>query len=289
MRKFILALTILLSASFLYSGCTGPRGSSVQKIEVGDMIVGYKTSGAGYPLIMIMGFNGTMDLWDPAVLKGLSSKYRVILFDNRGMGETTAGKKEFTIDQFADDAADLIDALGIEKAHVLGWSMGADIALDLAVRHPDKVSKLILYAGDCGGDEAILPSQDVMNKLVSGDFHQALEVLFPEDWFSSTGNRDYIVDLFKSISTESSPRESVQKQAKAMEDWAGVCDRLGEIASPTLLITGDQDIATPTENSIMMAARIPGTWLIQLAEGGHGIMYQYPDRFSENVQNFLRQ
>ena len=71
------------------------------------------------------------------------------------MGDTTAGTKQFTIDQFADDTAGLIDALGFGQANVLGWSIGGDIALSLVVNHPYKVIKLVSYAGDCGGSQKI--------------------------------------------------------------------------------------------------------------------------------------
>ena len=81
------------------------------------------------------------------------------------MGEITASDKEFTIELFADDTRALLDALGIERAHVLGWSLGTYIAQELAVRRPDKVEKLILYAGDCGGKEAIYPSPEILDIL----------------------------------------------------------------------------------------------------------------------------
>ena len=108
--------------------------------------------------MLIMGYGSTMDMWDPHFLENLSSEYRVIVFDNRGMGNTTAPPGNFSIAQFANDTAGLMTALGIEKAHVLGWSMGSFVASELALRHPEKVNKIILYAADCGGKEAVAPS-----------------------------------------------------------------------------------------------------------------------------------
>jgi pimeloyl-ACP methyl ester carboxylesterase len=98
---------------------------AAKKVKVGDIDVSYKMFGKGQPLLLILGFSQTMDMWDPIVLYKLSSNHIVIIFDNRGIGNTTAGIKAPSIPQFANDAAGLIDALGISKpADVLGLSMG---------------------------------------------------------------------------------------------------------------------------------------------------------------------
>ncbi|GAH97822.1 unnamed protein product, partial [marine sediment metagenome] len=115
-----------------------------------ENLFAYKKFGEGDPLLLIMGYSGTIDLWATEMLKELAARYQVIIFDNRGMGKTTASDKEFTIELFADDTRGLLDALGIERAHVLGWSLGTYIAQEFALTYPDKVDKLILYAGDCG-------------------------------------------------------------------------------------------------------------------------------------------
>ena len=104
------------------------------------------------PIILITGGSATMDMWNPLLLEQLASaNYRVIIFENRGVGESTVGTKEFSISQFANDTLGLLDALGISKADVLGWSMGGFIAQQLAVTNPDKVDNLILYTTSCGG------------------------------------------------------------------------------------------------------------------------------------------
>jgi pimeloyl-ACP methyl ester carboxylesterase len=129
----------------------------VHRIQVDDVEIGYMELGEGHPLILIMGLRGTMDLWDPRFVKSLARRHRVIMFDDRGMGFTSAGEKEFTHDTFADDTAGFITSLGLEKADVLGWSMGASVALLLAMKRPELVDRLILLAGGCGGAEAARP------------------------------------------------------------------------------------------------------------------------------------
>ena len=97
----------------------------MEKVTVGDIDMCYQVIGEGHPLVMIMGLTANMDWWDPELLESLSKRYRVLIFDNRGAGRTDAPPGEFTIKQFADDTAGLIDTLGFDHAHVMGVSMGA--------------------------------------------------------------------------------------------------------------------------------------------------------------------
>ncbi|HII07618.1 MAG TPA: alpha/beta hydrolase, partial [Methanotrichaceae archaeon] len=101
------------------------ENATIQKAQVNDIEIAYKTFGEGEPLVLIMGYGSTMDLWPPRFLDKLSSKYKVIVFDNRGMGYSTAPSGNFSIEEMADDAAGLLDIREIEQAHVLGWSMGS--------------------------------------------------------------------------------------------------------------------------------------------------------------------
>ncbi|TSA52632.1 MAG: alpha/beta hydrolase [Planctomycetaceae bacterium] len=261
----ILLLTFLFGAVFVSPLCAK---------EVGDINIDYRISGTGYPLVMIMGYSGTMDMWDPTMLRILSSRYKVIIFDNRGMGGTDAGDCQFTIEQFADDTAGLMDALGIQNAHVLGWSMGTDIAQELVLRHPEKVNKLILYAADCGTD--VVPiDPDVVKKMsdTSGTLkkrgRRLLPLLFPRDWLKN--NVTYLKKLFSRPMKMSSP-ENIKRQYSAIENWKGSCGRLDQIKSQTLLITGTEDVVTPPENSSKMVKGIPGAKLASFENSGHGRM-----------------
>jgi pimeloyl-ACP methyl ester carboxylesterase len=112
----------------------------------------------------------------------------------------------------------------------------------------------------------------------------ALRTLFPEKWLVENQDpRKYFPKI-----TEVALKESIARQTKAMNDWDGVCDRLPTITQPTLLITGTDDILTPPQNSLNMVQKIPGAWLVQIEGGGHGMMFQYPKKFTEAVLVFLR-
>ena len=238
-----------------------------------------------------------MDMWSPTLLKELSSNRSVIIFDNRGAGESTAGTKEFSINQFANDTIGLLDALNIERADILGSSMGSFIAQELALKYPNRVNNLILSASSCGGNEAVPPGPqvlqafDMMTSNMSSpptqeDIDRITSTLFPPEWFSANPNyQNYI-----SLPQESVSPEILQRQNEAIISWItiGTCNALSNITQPTLVLVGTDDIWTPAANSLMIAERIPGAWLVQIKDAGHGLMYQYPDKFSNVISTFLQ-
>jgi pimeloyl-ACP methyl ester carboxylesterase len=258
-------------------------------IQVGDIRMGYRTYGNGYPLVMIMGYGSTMRLWEPTLIHSLSTYYKLIVFDNRGMGDTETGQRPFSIEQFADDTAELMDALDIRQAHVLGWSMGALIAEEVALRHPGKVNKLILYAAHCNAD-VFPPTPEVIRKLtdMTGSPKEQgirfISTLFPPDWLRSS--QDRIKEIFYRP-LGSTPPETMKKQSMAIGQWKGCCDRLGDIKNPALVITGADDLLVPPQNAHYIAGKIPNARLLSYENGGHGLMFQYPEKFSEKVIDFL--
>src|SRR5918994_5265344 len=127
----------------------------LQKVRVGDIEMAYKMFGKGDPLILHNGASDHMDAWDPALLTRLASNNTVIIFDSRGIGNTTAGTEPYSIKLLANDTAGLMDALKIPEANVLGYSLGTFITQQFAITHPDKVSSIILIAGSCGGKDGI--------------------------------------------------------------------------------------------------------------------------------------
>ena len=263
-----------------------------RKVTVGDIDIAYKQVGKGSakPIILITGLGATMDMWNPLLLEQLSSSnHPVIIFDNRGTGESTAGTKEFSISQFANDTVSLLEALKIDKADVLGWSMGSFIAQELVLTNPDKVNSLILYASSCGGKEATSPSPEVIHTLSNTSIpaqelgQKLISLLFPTDWFKA--NPDY--RNYFPIPEESVSPEIMGKQSEAIANWTGTCNAISNITQPTLIIVGTDDVFTPALNSLMLVERIPSSWLVQIRDAGHGLMYQYPDEFNRLLMTFL--
>ena len=263
-------------------------------VKVGDIDVAYKIFGKGEPLLLIPGFSATMDVWDPIMLAKLYSNHTIILFDNRGMGKTTAGNKTWSMEQSANDTAGLIDALGIRKpVDVLALSWGGYVAQELTLTHPQKVNKLILYGTDCGGKATILSPQIIpFGRIIeSGNatLDNYVSIFFPKEWLNGKENAAYVQKVFSAMtpSFNDTPKENIQHQAQTTYNWKGACDRLSSINKPTLVIVGTDDIVRPPANSLMLAEKIPGAWLVQIKGGGHGLMYQYPDEFSRIILTFL--
>jgi pimeloyl-ACP methyl ester carboxylesterase len=139
-----------------------------EHVQVGDINIAYKRFGQGKPLLFISGTSQTKEAWEPTLLTELAAtNYTVIVFDNRGMGETTVGTKPFSIEQFANDTAGLIDALQIESADVFGLTLGSLVAQELTLNYPQKVDRLILHASACGGNESTPPSEQTVEMLMT--------------------------------------------------------------------------------------------------------------------------
>ena len=262
----------------------------MEKTRVGDIDICYQVMGEGHPLVMIMGLTANMDWWDPQLLEDLSSRYRVLIFDNRGAGRTEAPPGEFTIKQFADDTVGLMEAVGIDRAHVLGVSMGGMIAQELALNYPEKVDKLVLCVTFCGGQESVLATPEVMAKLVdrSGTdeerMRRTLTLLFPEEWLKE--NEKYFDEFFERYMRAPITDENALRQFMATTTFS-TYDRLPLIDKPTLVACGAEDILIPPENSRILADRIPGAELIAYDGAGHGYINQCREEFTDALVGFL--
>ena len=270
-----------------------------EHIQVGDINIAYKRFGQGKPILFISGTSQTKDAWEPTLLSELAAtNHTVIVFDNRGMGETTIGTRPFSIEQFANDTAGLLDALQVEKPDVFGASLGSFVAQELALHYPQRVDRLVLSAGYCGGNEAVYPSGQAAETLMTLASPEVLHnmtaeqqamilapIMFPPGWLEE--HPEILNSVIQLAPVRSATPEIIQQQGLAVGTWKGSCDRLSSIMQPTLVIVGDQDLLAPPANSVMMAQRIPNSWLVLMEGTGHGVMWQVPNEFTAYIQNFL--
>ena len=117
-----------------------------KKVHVGDIDIAYKMVGKGDPILLFNGASDNMGSWDLSFLRSLSSNHTVIVFDSRGIGNTTTGSKPYSMQLLANDTAGLLDALNIDKVDVFGYSLGGNIAQQFTVSYPEKVNRLLLAA-----------------------------------------------------------------------------------------------------------------------------------------------
>jgi pimeloyl-ACP methyl ester carboxylesterase len=268
------------------------------RVKVGDINMYYDTRGEGFPLVLIMGFMGNADCWDPLYfLPRLSEHFKVITFDNRGAGRTdVSDREEYTIRMMADDTAGLMDALGIRRAHVLGISMGGMIAQELAINHPQKVEKLVLASTFCGGPKAVpIPGEaaamvtEIMGLLSQkGGWDREvasklLPFIFTEEFMrENPGVVEVAIDL---LLTAPTPPEGIVKQVSAILSF-DACDRLPSIRAPTLVLAGKKDRYIPPENAEIMAKRIPGAKLVYFEKCAHELQEEI-EAVTNTVLEFL--
>jgi pimeloyl-ACP methyl ester carboxylesterase len=276
-----------------------------KKVQVGDIEIAYKMSGKGEPILLIPGGSADKNAWDPSFINDLSSNHTVIVSDTRGVGNTTIGSKPYTVEQLANDTAGLLDALKIQNANVLGYSLGSYTAQQLALTYPEKVNRLILAGASCGGKESMPKppeflnlQNELVNKIsnnitISREENIALANaslgagwirLHPESLENITEGQGF----FANISPEAQEGQANIGHSWEATNWNGVCEELARIAKPTLVMTGtDDNQYQPHENSLVIAGKIPGAWLVQIKDAGHAIMDQYPDEMSKILQTFL--
>jgi pimeloyl-ACP methyl ester carboxylesterase len=283
------------------------QNMTVKKVHVGDIDIAYKMFGKGDPIILHNGASDNMDAWDPALLSILSSNNTVIVFDSRGIGNTTAGTEPYSIQLLANDTAGLMDVLKIQQANVLGYFLGTFTTQQFAIKHPDKVSSVILIAGTCGGKDNvprpaefdklqagvvnkslnnISLSQEEMKSLVNASLGSGWINLHPES--AEIPENLTFQQMKPSLSPEAMNNQWKVGQAWVASDWDGACDDLAKIDKPLLVITGtDDNEYVPHANSLVIANKVPGAWLVQIKDAGHAVPDQYPDEVGKIVQTFL--
>jgi len=267
---------------------TRPAGTAaflgpVRQVRAGGITIGYRQFGSGPPLLLIAGESSSMVEWGPFLPRRLSRRFRVTMFDNRGVGYSSdQPARQLTIELMADDSAHLLDALGIRKALVVGWSTGGEIALTMAVRHPGKVSALVTSGGTAGGPTAVQPSAKTEAAFRSSGLSAAgglLDSLFPASAHGAA--LAYAAGLL-AIPPEKVSRQISQRQAQAEIRFArtnATYDGLPRISVPTLVTNGALDGLVPPANARLIARRIPHAQLAIFAGAAHMMMFQDMGRF----------
>jgi pimeloyl-ACP methyl ester carboxylesterase len=247
--------------------------------------VGYRVVGDGPPLVLIMGYGGTMQTWEPQFVDTLARHFRVVILDNAGIGGTRALPSPLTIDAMANQTSALIDALRLGRADVLGWSMGGMIAQALAVLHPGQIRRLVLCA-TFPGVGTVIPPQAKINDLTNGN---GLSVLFPADQPMAAGA--FSAGAQSYADPEAASAGVISAQADAALSWFHGTDTAGrktsEISAPTLVADGAEDQLDAVSNSQAIAGLIPGAKLLIYPDAGHGFLFQEGTPFAVTVESFL--
>lgn len=242
----------------------------------------------GLPVVFIRGTGAAGSRWLPQVEEYVS-RYRCLIFDNRGSGLSAQPPGPYTVEMMTNDAMALLDTLGVERAHISGLSLGGAIALDMAIRAPERVATLQLHgtwARTHGYARMYLGFLKTM--LESGDtdlyYEGALLYLFPPDY--ATENYDRLMGILAGMKANASETVGLMGQIEANLTH-DVADHLGEITAPTLITVGELDMCIPPYFSRELHDAIPGSELVVFPGGGHLFGIQDPATFNGATLEWL--
>ena len=260
-------------------------------IAVGEIETYYDRRGQGPEVLLIAGLGDPAEAWD-AQLEGLSDRYTVTAFDNRGTGRVPLPDGPLSLEIFADDAAALMRALGVEAGHVMGFSMGSTIAQHLALRNPELVRSLVLCSTWGRSDAYFKAMADTWRWMIDGapderSFYEGFLVWVYTRRAHDDGTVDHIIEESMAFPHQQPP-EAMQRAIDAFRDH-DLLDRLPEIRAPTLVIAGEHDLVSPPSLGRRVAEAIPGA-RFELMEGeAHQPFQEVPERYNVLVDAFWRE
>jgi len=265
------------------------------KVKVNGININYKVQGQGEPLVLIMGYSGDQTGW-MFQTHAFKKHYRVITFDNRGVGKTDKPSGAYSMKMMADDTAGLMEHLGIKKAHVLGVSMGGMIAQALAINYPERINKLILGCTFAARDETSGLTPEFTKAVGYGE-------AYTDDDARSAPIRKILEALVLSAFNSSLYRIILWFWMKIQIRLMGTTGFVGQmeailghntlkdlptIQAPTLVITGTNDRLIKPSSSEVIAKLIPNAKLVKVEGGSHAFLIEMRGRFNREVLDFLR-
>ena len=254
------------------------------------MKIAWERQGSGPPLLLIHGLGYARWGWEP-VLPGLAERFEVVLFDNRGIGESDAPPGPYTVAEMAGDAVQVLDEAGVERAHVVGTSLGGMIAQELALAYPDRVDRLVLACTTPGGPKAHpMPQVTVALMAEAATLEPAVALRrFVENALApaTVAARPDLVEgiMAHRLATAQAPAAwAAQAAAGATFD---AYDRLGSLAPPTLVLHGDEDVVVDPRNGDLLVSLVPEAGMERFPGTGHLFFWEEPERFVSSVTAFL--
>lgn len=261
------------------------------EVRVNDINMYYEIHGEGEPLLLIHGTCFDTTGWAQQI-PSFSQKYQVIVFDNRGTGRTDTTKPPYIIEQMADDAAMLMDNIGINKAHILGYCMGGPIAQELAIKYPERVKDLTLAASLA----RLTPIGLNRTKLLMRMFQEGINPetvirnfflwFFTDRFFENGEQVNSAVNNFLNLLSSPKAAEGLNGQVNAILNY-NARGHLHHITAPTLVVVGMDDILTPVKCSEEVASSIPNAELIILENAAHSLPFENPERLNKVALDFF--
>src|SRR4030081_1459807 len=269
-----------------------------QFVEANGIRFAYRRFGKpdGAPLVFNMHYIGSMDYWDPVVRDGLARGGEVVLFDNAGVS-SSSGEVPTTFEQMGANAVAFTRALGLNKADMLGFSIGGMVAQEIALQAPDLVRKLILLGtgprGGQGMESMTLAARQLFGATYDPPDYVWLAVQFSPSEAGQAAGREFLKRThLRQEGRDPEVNDKVSPaQVEAIGKWGvqqkGSYDYLKTIKQPTLVVNGSNDVNLPTGDSFILQQHIPYAELIIYPDSNHGAHHQYPELFVEHATLFL--
>jgi pimeloyl-ACP methyl ester carboxylesterase len=253
----------------------------------------YYHVGSGDPIVLIPGYATDVSSWNREFLAVLAQHHQIILLNNRNVGGSHTFSASYRSDDLANDTYQLIQTLGLKKPAIVGISMGGMIAQKLAVLHPDAVGSLILINTSIAGQHPIpLVEKKLLglSKNKVGFYVSAIDLFFPPSWkikmaYSLAADRFQPKDH-----TEIDMGAVMPQQQQLIKRWLhddATAKKLGSLNLPVLILNGKADIVIPPANSVILAKVIPRAQLVRWNDGGHAMIFQYPEAIGDEINNFM--
>ena len=241
------------------------------------------------PILMIQGLGASKNAWNLQRI-AMATRFRSISLDNRGAGRSDKPTQPFTLEQMADDALAVLDAAGVETAHVVGASMGGVISQIIAVKYPHRVRSLTLVCTACRNHPW---RQELLQSWAHTAEKKGMIEVGKEaaQWVMSPRSFRRLVPAFTWMGPLAAlrPRHSFVSQIQAILDTReDLVDELSSITAPTMVIVGNQDILTPRGDSEEIAERIPNAELVVISGAAHGLMMEHSTTFNKILIEFLQ-
>jgi 3-oxoadipate enol-lactonase len=252
--------------------------------------IAWERHGSGPPLLLIHGLGYARWGWEP-VLPGLAERFDVIMFDNRGIGGSDAPPGPYTVVEMAADAVQVLDEAGVERAHVVGTSLGGMIAQELALSYPERVVRLVLAGTTPGGPRAYPMPQVTVDLIAESATLEPAVALrrFVENALASgtVERRPEIVEriLEHRLATAQEPAAWGAQAAAAVAFDA--YDRLGGLIAPTLVQSGTEDVVIDPRNSFLLGDLLPNAEAAHFPGCGHLFFWEKPAGFVRSVTSFI--
>jgi len=242
--------------------------------------------GTGEPLLLIMGLSYPSYMWHRS-RPALRERYRTIAFDNRGIGQSDVPPGTYSIALMASDAAAVLDAAGVESAHVFGVSMGGMIAQEFALQYPKRVRSLILGCTTAGGPHAVQAEPAAIQTLMRQDMtpDESKEAIIPFIYDAATPRERIEEDMAIRMKWYPTP-QGYAGQLQGILGWEAY-SRIQKITSPTLIIHGETDRLIPPANAKLISGRIAGAKLVLIPHASHIFETDQPGVAHRAILEFL--